>query len=254
MLLLVAMRATLFRFGLFGMLFLFVLMGLYDVSAATVKGRVYDLYLEDITKAVITLDSTPEQTLVSKNGMYSFVVPNGRYKLIALYEENDTLYRTEEDLIITADGTYVIDLILVPQIDEAPGADNETTSEFVAFETQTSPLGLVITLIVVLFFLMYIILSKAHFIEEDHEAHKKQETPVVQQPHVEQPTILPEGEDSTDKLLAFIRESGGRVTQKDMRKKFQLSEAKISLLIADLESKNLIRKIKRGRGNIIVLP
>ena len=41
--------------------------------------------------------------------------------------------------------------------------------------------------------------------------------------------------------------------QKDIRKNFPSSEAKISLILTELEEKGIIKKIKRGRGNIIVL-
>jgi uncharacterized membrane protein len=54
-------------------------------------------------------------------------------------------------------------------------------------------------------------------------------------------------------VLAFIKEEGGRVTQKDIRKKFPLSEAKISLVVTELESKELVKRIKKGRANIVVL-
>jgi predicted HTH transcriptional regulator len=60
---------------------------------------------------------------------------------------------------------------------------------------------------------------------------------------------IPEIED----ILSFIKEEGNRTTQKDIRKKFPLSEAKISLMIAELEAKGKVEKIKKGRGNIIVI-
>jgi uncharacterized membrane protein len=52
-------------------------------------------------------------------------------------------------------------------------------------------------------------------------------------------------------VLAFIR-SHKRVTQKEIRKSFPMSEAKISLIITDLESQGKVRKIKKGRGNVII--
>jgi uncharacterized membrane protein len=51
----------------------------------------------------------------------------------------------------------------------------------------------------------------------------------------------------------IIKEEGGRTTQKDIRKKIPLSEAKVSLMISELEAKGKIQKIKKGRGNIIVV-
>lgn len=246
------MRAT---FSFFRSLFwiILILVGtLHLASAATLSGKVYNIYLDELDKAVITIDTTPQQTLVSRNGKYSLIVPNGKYTLDVIYEENGTIYTTQESLIITADGQYTLDLILLPEIDEDILVSNTTEQELGGFEAETSPLGLIITLVMVLFFLLYIILTKAHFLGEDD--HPKPPEQIPSPPVVEPPQVLEEGEDATDKLLAFIREQGGRVTQKDLRKKFHLSDAKISLLVADLESKNLIKKIKQGRGNIILLP
>jgi uncharacterized membrane protein len=44
-----------------------------------------------------------------------------------------------------------------------------------------------------------------------------------------------------------------RITQKEIRKEVPLSEAKISLIISEMEHRGIIEKIKKGRGNIIVL-
>jgi uncharacterized membrane protein len=60
------------------------------------------------------------------------------------------------------------------------------------------------------------------------------------------------GEDLT-KITDLLKKNNGRMTQKAIRKEFPLSEAKISLMIAELEALGKIKKIKRGRGNIIVL-
>jgi uncharacterized membrane protein len=50
-----------------------------------------------------------------------------------------------------------------------------------------------------------------------------------------------------------VRSEGGRTTQKDLRRAIPYSEAKISLMIAELESQGKLKKIKKGRGNIIIL-
>ncbi len=56
-----------------------------------------------------------------------------------------------------------------------------------------------------------------------------------------------------EQLTKIIKQEGGRTTQKDIRKQIPLSEAKISLMITELEHKGVIEKIKKGRGNIIIL-
>jgi uncharacterized membrane protein len=59
--------------------------------------------------------------------------------------------------------------------------------------------------------------------------------------------------ESLDGIIKIIKENGGRVTQKDIRKRISLSEAKISLMITELEHKGIVERIKKGRGNIIIL-
>jgi uncharacterized membrane protein len=53
--------------------------------------------------------------------------------------------------------------------------------------------------------------------------------------------------------MDIIRGQGGRITQKDLRSKLKYSEGKVSLMIADLERRDLLEKFKRGRGNVIIL-
>ena len=53
-----------------------------------------------------------------------------------------------------------------------------------------------------------------------------------------------------EEIFNYIKKEG-TTTQKDIRKSFPHSEAKISLVIAGLEGEEKITKIKKGRGNII---
>ncbi|MGM0771995.1 MAG: helix-turn-helix transcriptional regulator, partial [Halobacteriota archaeon] len=36
--------------------------------------------------------------------------------------------------------------------------------------------------------------------------------------------------------------------------KLSYSEAKVSLIVSDLENRGLVEKFKKGRGNIIIIP
>ena len=56
--------------------------------------------------------------------------------------------------------------------------------------------------------------------------------------------------DDIKKAVEFVKSSGGRTTQKELRKQFNFSEAKTSLIIADMEARSLLKKIKKGRGNV----
>lgn len=54
-------------------------------------------------------------------------------------------------------------------------------------------------------------------------------------------------------ILDILRSQGGRMTQKDMRKRLKYSEGKVSLMLLDLEKRGRIQKYKKGRGNILFL-
>ena len=62
-----------------------------------------------------------------------------------------------------------------------------------------------------------------------------------------------EENDELDDVLNLIKKEGGRITQKNIRKNLGLSEAKASLIITELEHKEIVKRIKKGRGNIIIL-
>lgn len=54
-------------------------------------------------------------------------------------------------------------------------------------------------------------------------------------------------------IMDIIRGQGGRITQKELRSRLKYSEGKVSLMLADLERRELIEKFKRGRGNVVIL-
>lgn len=54
-------------------------------------------------------------------------------------------------------------------------------------------------------------------------------------------------------IMEIIRGQGGRITQKGLRSRLKYSEGKVSLMLADLERRELIEKFKKGRENIIIL-
>ena len=83
---------------------------------ATVQGRTYawDTF-EPLTDTVIDIDSTPPQSIVAKDGMYSFKLAPGDYSITARYYQNNTLvYSKETAFKVEDEGSYVLDLLLYP--------------------------------------------------------------------------------------------------------------------------------------------
>lgn len=218
------------------------------VSAAEIHGAVYDLYLEKQTDVVITIDTVPKQTFVSKDGVYSFEVPLGNYNITAKHiESNITIAEASETIEILEQGSYRLDLILFPHFEEetiiTETDDISIDEEY--FIQEISATGLIIFIVAgaAIGFIIFVLLRQKRVLrnvqEEVQEASSK-----IQKVDVKK---------DAEEVLEFIKQQGGRTTQKDIRKHFPSSEAKISLIISELEEKGIVKRIKKGRGNIIVL-
>jgi len=55
------------------------------------------------------------------------------------------------------------------------------------------------------------------------------------------------------KVIEALEANEGRVLQRELRQQLKFSETKMSLLLDELEIKRIIKRIKKGRGNIIKL-
>ncbi len=234
-------------------------------QAAIIKGEIYDPDLNKITDRVeIWVDSYPRQYMVSTDGTYSFFLLVGDYTINAKYEERGRIkYEAEEKIVIRDQGEFIYDIVMYAAVDEEEGMFNETTTRTPLFENQ----GILLFIIIGFVFLVSIslivfVLNKRkkkqdNFIKIDTT---KPDDLGYEQPKEEQTKgdeikkeIEKEIPENLDGVLKVIKQSGGRTTQKDIRKKIPLSEAKISLMITELEHKGIVERIKKGRGNIIIL-
>lgn len=208
------------------------------VSAATIHGTVYTLDLEPASDAIVEINTNPNQILLALNGTYSFNVPQGDYILKAsIIQEGTITDSTTETVRVTNDGSYIIDLLLFPEFGELDEITERTEKidESVAEKNNT-----VLIIILVIIALVIIALIIRFFMK------KIKGEPVHIEP--EEPK-----EDLAEAVLEFIKKQEGRTTQKEIRQQFPHSEAKISLVVAELVHKEKIEKIKKGRSNIIIL-
>jgi len=209
-------------------------------NAATIYGTVYDLSLKKVSNARVDINTIPNQFYVAQNGTYSFHVPNGKYTIKAQMMQKDNVFASvQENITISQEGSYVLDLILFPEIDEGiedPGID---VNGGIAEETGNKDSILLIGFAVLL--VLGIIAGVIYYLIIRKRGKPKSEEK------------MQDNEDELEQVIKIIKKEGGRATQKDIRKEIPLSEAKISLMIAELEHKGLVEKIKKGRGNIIIL-
>jgi len=207
--------------------------------AATVHGTIYDwATLEPLNGSIVQINSTPVQQYVSNDGVYSFNLGLGDYEITARYYENNSLeLETTESITITSEGDYVLDLIMFPSIDLGEPLFNETVEfDEEIVQQEQNWLGIVI-LSVVLTTIILFIGARFRFGPREYVEEKREE----------KPKRLPK---ESKQVLDMIKEEG-RITQKELRKKLPWSEAKVSLAVSDLEERGLIKKIKKGRGNIL---
>ena len=220
--------------------------------AADIHGSIYDLSLNKIGNVVVEIDTAPKQFYVSKDGAYSFTVPIGFYAVKAEHYEGRLLVSsTSENITVKDGGDYVLDLVLFPIINEEELLEDEITAPKKGFYVNYFVIAAIVALVAASSFYIYNKKKTAKHggmkgeNEEEKEEEKKEEEKIAE------PDL--HGEEFLDKVIEIIKEEGGRTTQKEIRKNIPLSEAKISLIISELEAKGRIRKIKKGRGNIILL-
>ncbi len=200
--------------------------------AARVHGTIYAWsdFEKPLRNVIVEVNSTPAQSIVATDGTYSFELPPGSYRITARYYQNNVLvYYDEEDIRIDREGNFTIDLLLFPPT----GSEYEFLGDInltdVELKNNDNKYVYTIFLIIPAIIIYWLLKKKTG--------------------NVETSTELPE---DLSNLLEVILKSGGRVTQKELRKKLSCSEAKISLMISDLEDRGLIKKIKKGRSNIII--
>ncbi len=230
-------------------------------AAALIHGSIYNLELEKLEKAVVDISTSPKQRLVSADGTYAFTVEKGVYVIRAQYKENATLLTTEERVVVKEDGSYVFDLFLLPSFDAEDEILAETSldvDDVLIEEKRAVRYGIFAVSGVIVLVAIYLFYQ---FMTNPERRKKKAPAPEGGPKKEEKEKEEKEEKESDDKvedkvaetILALLKKNDGRATQKELRKHLPLSEAKISLVLTELESAGKIRKIKKGRGNIIIL-
>ncbi|HEY9245263.1 MAG TPA: hypothetical protein VIO11_00300 [Candidatus Methanoperedens sp.] len=221
-------------------------------EGAKIYGTVYEWsdFEKPLKNAVIELEenSTRVQYNVSTAGTYVFDhVSTGNYQIKARYYRNNILeYAGEENISIEeADDIKNIDILLFPP--------TEPETEYLGDINLTGDLGIknennLSDYIIIIPILAFIALGVIYL------ARKKKSMPesVIENAPVHEEKALEKIPEDLKELHDLIIKLGGRTTQKELRKKMSCSEAKVSLMITDLENRGLIKKIKKGRANIII--
>ena len=255
---------------------------------AEIRGGVYELpSLDKLSDVVVEINTVPNQRMVANNGEYFFEgVPKGNYIISAKYYENNELkYTTEEEVVVEGDGIFNIDLIMIPNLegiedtleDVDVGVDENVVEDVLSDEPKDGYILLLVVILVVLGVvgLIYFKMKNKKHDEEkkDMVEHKKdtsetkkedveyrKDTSETKKEDVEYRKDASETKKDDAKLDSFalqaiqlLKKQNNRMTQKELIDKMGLSDAKISLLVDELVSEGKIKKIKKGRANVLVL-
>ncbi len=232
-------------------------------EVATVHGAVYDWEtFKLLENTIVEVNSTPPQSQVAKYGLYSFDLPMGIYILKASYYENGELasYR-EEMLNITDGGDYLLDMLLLPAYPESNLNDSDLP-EIPTLIEEENPLPenngskstiflIVAGSLLIAGAIVFLVLKKKQSSQKAYLETSLYETEYSGSENTTDDGVsLPQ---DLQQVVNIIKANGGRITQRELRNKIHYSEAKVSLMISDLENRGIVEKYKKGRGNIIVL-
>ncbi len=216
---------------------LFVLALASVMAAATLYGTVYDGEFSPV-RSQVSINTTPPQVAVSANGSYAFELPEGDYVLSAASQD----LTAQKDVTIVGPGQYRIDLLLLPQNPTTDPTLGDLLDEGIgtALPNEAVPSAWPAWAVVA------VLLAAA-----GGYAFLSKKPALAQAPPVKEETQAPLS-DAQKTVLSTLESFNGRASQKELRKALgQWSEAKVSMELTELEDKGLLRKIKRGRGNII---
>lgn len=222
-------------------LFLPLLLLMGSAQGAVIHGVVYSWEtFEPVKKVIITINTTPEQREVSEDGSYSFTVPDGVYVIKAYYYRQQSLILYGEEMVsVKGEGDYILDLVIFPPLADIQFLEDPNTIDFALEDSTGYKIQWILGGVAILIGAAVFLVLKIYGLKR-HSKSTGRDIPLQ----------LPE---DLVEVLKIIEKEGGRITQKDLRRKLGFSEAKVSLLIADLERRNLVEKVKKGRGNIIFL-
>tara|TARA_Y100000310_G_scaffold242934_1_gene247221 strand:- start:18663 stop:19352 length:690 start_codon:yes stop_codon:yes gene_type:complete len=224
------------------LLILLLILSFNLVSAATLEGSVYGTSLELEKDVLLEIGG---QKYLSKDGGFSFELEPGEYALIA----RNSFDEVSEEVVVK-EGKQVYDVFLL-------GLDDEEslwkdTELFTEEETSDEDwrywiAGAIAAYALIRFFRLRKKHGSVHKFRKRIKAESKKSLEQHKKELRNEPGYI-------DKALDIIKQHDGRISQKELRKEMlYLSEAKVSLIVTELEHKGLVEKVKKGRGNVIFL-
>jgi len=228
--------------------------------STTIYGSLYNANdMKKLNQVVVLVEynnATIFQRVFDKT--YSLDLNNGAYTIRAYTYENKTIKYYASYNINVRDKDISLDMLLAPyelykmmpdfKQPDLPIPEAETNKNGNRTISLLLPL---IVFLAILIFGGYVLFTNANEMAKREDKAKRRANMKT----------ADDGKDRDDKTLdedclsviAVLHENGNRMKQKEIRDILNFSESKMSLIITELEVSGYIKKIKRGRQNILKL-
>ena len=179
--------------------------------ASFVYGDIYENNLEKLNKTVIRVEGGFSYQLVTDKANYSIFLPEGDYMISASATDSSGNALRTEEKISVGPEDQRVDLVLKPVMD----------------------IGQIGLLSAFLLIVMVFLWSNRHWDMKPKP----------------QPKLELDGDAIS--VLKVLDSFEGRATQKELKEALRFSDAKLSLILTELEQLGKVKKFRRGRANII---
>ncbi len=219
------MRGVLAFFALFAVL-----------HAAMLSGSIYSVDSFDAVQGVaVKAEGASTYQVFSSDGTYAMEIAPGEYNISAYYYENGTLkgYAKNGITVGAAGASYDIVLFSPDEFEGIEGfglVDVEEEIPERRVDWSAWIVGLALLVAVAAYFFLF---RKG---EAERPRARKREL-----------------DEEEKKVLEILENSEGMRNQKELREIMKCTEAKMSLLISGLEAQGYVKRIKKGRENIVKL-
>ncbi len=214
-------------------LLLILLLSFPSVFAAEITGKTYSPELTLLKNVVVEINTEPKQVVVT-DPSYLFTINPGEYRIKARYKDDKEEYYLEENVTVKQEGKFYHDIILFYDLEEI----DLDVPDLVNINFQRNNPSPTLTIIIIFIIAILIGFLSQWFLRKKNIRANAQKKDI---------------KEDLNEILKILRQNDGRLNQKDLRKQLSLSEAKVSLMISELESLRMVKRIKKGRANIIVL-
>jgi len=227
-----------FHYMFLSMMLLFFVYGQnVDETSAVMKGSFYNFNnFERINNVIMEINTSPKMRIVITNGYYYLNLSSGCYNLTAYTFMDDIKYESSEVLCVKNGDKVDYDFILMPSENRlAKDISSPLESFEIAYEGSENKYHLSLWTAIFIFIVLVTPLVSISYVYLHGRVKRKK--------------ILKD--DEYMNMLIELLKQERRITQKEINKRIPLSEAKISLMLSELEELGMIKKIKKGRSNII---